>query len=389
MCGRTACGLSKPCLSLACQYQDPEGSYQCPEWCDVDSNGTYKPSYNVAPTSYCPVLVDNSKLDDNMPPKRVLAAMKWGLVPSWHPGDPADFKLHTFNCRVEGCNSRKCYQPAIARGRRCVVVAEGYYEWKKPSSCATKEAFFVYFKQPAGISMVTRDWDSNGKEKTLFQDSRWQGPKLLTMAAIFDINKGVYTFSIMTMAAPEYMAWLHDRVPMVLDGEAAVAAWLDPSLDTKKLIESIQFPTTLNWHQVGSKVGNVNNKGMDCVLPVNKKDSKPKPTMMDAWLFRTKAKEAGPSTSTSIQSQSPLKAQPKNEPALQVKKEVGAQEAVIRVKEEPAIQEKQQTGVQGKQASAKQPATQMKVEVKVEMKAESIMQLKEEPGVEPKKRRLD
>ncbi|KAH7982997.1 hypothetical protein HPB52_008652 [Rhipicephalus sanguineus] len=152
-------GLSKPCLSLACQYQDPEGSYQCPEWCDIDLNGTYEPSYNVAPTSYCPVLVDNSKLDDNMPSKRVLAAMKWGLVPSWHRGDPADFELHKFNCRVEGCNSRKCYQPAIAKGRRCVVVAEGYYEWKKPASCATKEAFFVYFKQPAGISMVTRDWD--------------------------------------------------------------------------------------------------------------------------------------------------------------------------------------------------------------------------------------
>ncbi|XP_037515194.1 uncharacterized protein LOC119391585 isoform X2 [Rhipicephalus sanguineus] len=216
--------------------------------------------------------------------------------------------------------------------------------------------------------MVTRDWDCNGKEKTLFRDGRWQGPKLLTMAAIFDISKGVYTFSIMTMAAPEYMAWLHDRVP---------------------LIESIMFPTTLNWHQVGSKVGNVNNKGMDCVLPVNKKDSKPKPTMMDAWLFKTKANEAGPSTSTRIQSQSPLMAQPKNEPVLQVKKVVGVQEAVIRVKEEPAVQEKQEAGVQGKQASAKQPATQMKVEVKGEMKAESIMQLKEEPGVEPKKRRLD
>ncbi|KAL1433185.1 hypothetical protein MTO96_012772 [Rhipicephalus appendiculatus] len=331
------------------------GSYQCPDWCDIDLYGTYEPSYNIAPRSYCPVLVDNSKLDDNRPPKRVLTAMKWGLVPSWHHGDPADFKLHTFNCRVEGCNSRRCYQPAIAKGRRCVVIAEGYYEWKQPSSGSAKEPFFIYFKQPEGISMVTRDWDCEGKEKTLFQDGRWKGPKLLTMAAIFDINKSAYTFSIITLAAPEYMAWLHDRVPMVLDGEDAVAAWLDPSVDTKKLIDAVQFPTTLVWHQVTSKVGNVNYKRMDCVLPVIKKESKPKPTMMDTWLFGTKADKAGPCTSTSTQSQQPLKAQPKDEPAPQVKKE----------------------------ASAKQPATE------VEVKAESLVQLKEEEGVEPKKRRLD
>uniref|UniRef100_A0A224Y3B3 Abasic site processing protein HMCES n=1 Tax=Rhipicephalus zambeziensis TaxID=60191 RepID=A0A224Y3B3_9ACAR len=389
MCGRTACALSKPCLSLACQYQDPAGSYQCPQWCDVDLYGTYEPSYNIAPRSYCPVLVNNSKLDDNRQPKRVLTAMKWGLVPNWHYGNPMNFNLNTFNCRVESCSYRRCYKPAIAQGRRCVVVAEGYYEWKQPSSGSAKEPFFIYFKQPEGISMVTREWDCEGKEKTLFQDGRWKGPKLLTMAAIFDINKNAYTFSIMTLAAPEHMAWLHDRVPMVLDGEDAVAAWLDPSVDTKKLIDDFQFPTTLAWHQVTSKIGNVNYKRMDCVLPVIKEESKPKPTMMDTWLFGAKADEAGPSTSTSTQSQPPLK--PEDEPAVQVKKEVGVQEAVVRVKGEPASQEKQETDVPEKQASAKQPETETKVEVKVEIKikAESLMQLKEEEGVEPKKRRLD
>uniref|UniRef100_A0A6M2D0F3 Abasic site processing protein HMCES n=1 Tax=Rhipicephalus microplus TaxID=6941 RepID=A0A6M2D0F3_RHIMP len=392
MCGRTACSLSKECLSFACMYQDPYGLYQPPEWCD-DVGGTCEPSYNIAPTSYCPVLVDHSKLEDGMPPKRVLAPMRWGLLPSWYQGGLADFKLNTFNCRVEGCQRRNCYQPAIASGRRCVVLAEGYFEWKKPSSGEKKEPYFVYFKQPAGISMVTRDWDCDGKEN-LLQGGCWRGPKLLTMAGIFDKNAGVYSFSILTMRAPEYMAWLHDRVPVVLE-EEAVNAWLDPVHDTMQLIQSVHFPSTLDWHQVGSQVGNTRNKGMDCVLPVKKTESKQKRSVLDAWLLKVTTEKAGPSTSTSTRSQSPLNAEPKDEPALQVKEEPGPQGAVVQVKEEPGVQEaaseeKQEGSAQGKEAPVQQPATEMKVEAKELVNAESVMQLKEEGGAQQqKKRRLD
>ncbi|XP_075736518.1 uncharacterized protein LOC119160933 isoform X5 [Rhipicephalus microplus] len=570
----TCRSLSKECLSFACMYQDPYGLYQPPEWCD-DVGGTCEPSYNIAPTSYCPVLVDHSKLEDGMPPKRVLAPMRWGLLPSWYQGGLADFKLNTFNCRVEGCQRRNCYQPAIASGRRCVVLAEGYFEWKKPSSGEKKEPYFVYFKQPAGISMVTRDWDCDGKEN-LLQGGCWRGPKLLTMAGIFDKNAGVYSFSILTMRAPEYMAWLHDRVPVVLE-EEAVNAWLDPVHDTMQafllistpdvlpdaaflcgvtscsveipvhstippgvdnhqflhqqpwssttiinatifgggtaykhfpeeaclghdtgsgmerlpclllqafllistpdvlpdaaflcgvtscsveipvhstippgvdnhqflhqqpwssttiinatifgggtaykhfpeeaclghdtgsgmerlpclllqLIQSVHFPSTLDWHQVGSQVGNTRNKGMDCVLPVKKTESKQKRSVLDAWLLKVTTEKAGPSTSTSTRSQSPLNAEPKDEPALQVKEEPGPQGAAVQVKEEPGVQEaaseeKQEGSAQGKEAPVQQPATEMKVEAKELVNAESVMQLKEEGGAQQqKKRRLD
>ncbi|KAH8033257.1 hypothetical protein HPB51_008656 [Rhipicephalus microplus] len=168
-------------------------------------------------------------------------------------------------------------------------------------------------------------------------------------------------------------------------------------------------------------------------------ESKQKRSVLDAWLLKVTTEKAGPSTSTSrkiehwhrcssgivtsqqelscssadghlflcqlrfrsfaivcTRSQSPLNAEPKDEPALQVKGKPGPQGAAVQVKEEPGVQEaaseeKQEGSAQGKEASAQQPATEMKVEAKELVNAESVMQLKEEGGVQQqqKKRRLD
>ncbi|KAH8033256.1 hypothetical protein HPB51_008655 [Rhipicephalus microplus] len=97
-----------------------------------------------------------------------------------------------------------------------------YFEWKKPSSGEKKEPYFVYFKQPAGISMVTRDWDCDGKEN-LLQGGCWRGPKLLTMAGIFD--KNVHQLNCPCFACSN--GWLsrsrYGIVAKAVCGEAAAA----------------------------------------------------------------------------------------------------------------------------------------------------------------------
>ncbi|XP_049516318.1 abasic site processing protein HMCES-like [Dermacentor silvarum] len=314
MCGRTACSLSKDCLRVACEYRDGSGNYRCPEWRDVSLEGTYEPSYNMPPQSFCPVLVHNSQLGAETTSERIVTSMKWGLVPSWYQSDPADFKVNTINCRIEGATSRKCYLPAITAGHRCVVIAEGYFEWQKPS----KQAFFVYCQQKPENSMATRPWDCQEMEDVLIYNGHWQGPKLLTMAGLFDINKGHYSFTILTRSAPPYLRWLHDRAPVILDNEDAVASWLDPARDFNALIRSltVQSPTVLDWHQVPDLVGNVNNKGKQCVLPMQK--PKPRPTLMDTWLTRSsRSGGEGPSTSHRSRSRSPVKGDevPKSEVA--------------------------------------------------------------------------
>ncbi|XP_075737971.1 uncharacterized protein LOC142777439 [Rhipicephalus microplus] len=100
------------------------------------------------------------------------------------------------------------------------------------------------------------------------------------------------------------------------------------------------------------------------------------------------------SVQRSTRSQSPLNAEPKDEPALQVKGKPGPQGAAVQVKEEPGVQEaaseeKQEGSAQGKEASAQQPATEMKVEAKELVNAESVMQLKKEGGVQQQQKKGD
>lgn len=284
----------------ACEYCNTGGTYECPTWKDLDESGKYQPSYNVPPRSYSGVLIHGSQLErvpQNGGPsgedsgvvttERVATAMFWTLVPSWwDPAGGREMAASTFNCRIESCLTRPFFRSAIEAGRRCVALAEGYYEWKNVSK-SDKQPYFVYAEQPEGISLTDRSWEDSNVEN-LYQGGRWHGPRLLTMAAIFDVAKsGMFGFSVLTMEAPQYMRWLHSRVPVILDGEEAVSSWLDPGRSSREVISTSteEFPTNLQWHPVSSTVGKVSNKGIECVLPLPEKKQQ-KSTLMDRWLNR-------------------------------------------------------------------------------------------------------
>lgn len=93
----------------------------------------------MAPKNTCPVLASSKKLQVELPPKRVLTVMRWRLMPHWYAGELQNFRMHTTpNCRQENCFKKKCYSPAIIAGRRCVVMADRYYQWQK-----VKQPFLV------------------------------------------------------------------------------------------------------------------------------------------------------------------------------------------------------------------------------------------------------
>lgn len=311
MCGRMYCGLNKQALQYACQYQGAAtGSYECPDWHMLKPGDDYVPSYNTAPHTSCPVLVHSRHAaGGTCESERVATVMHWGLVPSWFREDPQAFRTNTINCRSEGCTERSSFKPAIASGYRCVVLAEGYFEWS-----AAKKPHAVYFKQPEGISMTDRFWDSvDGIDERLVHGGRWQGPRLLTMAGLFDISQGghLYSFSVMTAAAPQYLRWLHSRVPVILDGEQAVRRWLDPDVRFQELLPTLsQCPPDLQWHPVATKVGHVANKTVECVLPpkVSPAAANLPGTFMDRWL---KGKDKAPPKERS-RSRSPVKTQQPN-----------------------------------------------------------------------------
>ena len=115
-----------------------------PTWQEAPCGGIYKPSSNLPPTSYTPVLY----WQENGGP--VIQPMLWGLVPPWHRGEnPTSHGVSTNNARLEGVQSSKLYGPCLKR--RCVVICDGFYEWRKNDSSTAKakgnkQPFFVYRK---------------------------------------------------------------------------------------------------------------------------------------------------------------------------------------------------------------------------------------------------
>src|ERR1700726_1881361 len=88
---------------------------------DWDEIGDYQPRWNAAPTSKLPVVISANG-------ERTLTLMRWGLIPSW----ASDIKIgySTFNARADGIDSRPAFCGAWKAGQRCLVIADGYYEWR-------------------------------------------------------------------------------------------------------------------------------------------------------------------------------------------------------------------------------------------------------------------
>ncbi|PCD78140.1 SOS response-associated peptidase [Pseudothioclava arenosa] len=127
-------------------------------------------------------------------PLEVMVA-RWGLIPSWHKGELRDWKASTFNARIKEAKDKPTFRQVWRHGR-CLIPSGGYFEWTGAPGA----------KQPHFVS-------SAGNEETLWfagLASRW---------------RGLLTCTMMTRAATPEMAWLHPRMPVILNAEER-DAWL-------------------------------------------------------------------------------------------------------------------------------------------------------------------
>ncbi|XP_035518481.1 abasic site processing protein HMCES [Morone saxatilis] len=323
MCGRTACTLAPDEVSRACSYRNRGGRRRQPRWRDGDAD-KYRPSYNKSPQSMNPVLLSQRHFDKNAPVDEcVLASMRWGLVPGWFKeSDPSKMQFSTSNCRSESILQKKSYKDPLIKGQRCVILADGFYEWRREEK--GKQPFFIYFPQTQGPS---QDQDGSAtsarnKENSLCPavepltegqaEGEWTGWKLLTMAGLFDCwtppggGEPLYTYSVITVKASPGLQSIHDRMPAILDGEKEVRRWLNfgevKSLDALELLQSKDI---LTFHPVSSVVNNSRNNSPECLQPVDPNSKKePKPTasskMMKSWLTSSApSKRKEPDTSES------------------------------------------------------------------------------------------
>ncbi|GFQ93887.1 abasic site processing protein HMCES [Trichonephila clavata] len=259
MCGRTACTLNQHGIQRAtCQYSKSKENLP---WIQKFGWQTYEPNYNLSPTQNSPVIVNGTVFDpkdecDN----HVLTLMRWGFIPSWYKGDIQECSLKANNCRIEGLLEKPTFRGAASGGRRCVVLADGFYEWKKVSD-KKKQPYFIYFPQDEDVFSKSGD--------SFLDDDEWKGPKLLTMAGIFDAWK-----------SPE----------AILNGEEEVSMWLDTDkVPTKEALSMLKPLEDIQMHPVSTIVGNSRNNSNECVKPFKEAEKKIKKNALTDWLIKSPA----------------------------------------------------------------------------------------------------
>ncbi|XP_055413844.1 abasic site processing protein HMCES [Bubalus kerabau] len=271
MCGRMSCHLPTEVLARACAYRDRQGHQRLPEWRDPDR---YCPSYNKSPRSSSPVLLSRLHLEkDADSSERIIAPMRWGLVPYWfREADPSKLQINTSNCRSDTIMEKRSFKVPLVKGRRCVVLADGFYEWQRRQATNHRQPYFIYFPQvkpekseQVGAVASPEDW-----EKV------WDNWRPLTMAGIFDCweppegGDCLYSYSIITVDSCKVMNDIHNRMPAILDGEEAVSKWLDfgevPAQEALKLIRPTE---NIAFHRVSSVVNSSWNNAPECLFPLH------------------------------------------------------------------------------------------------------------------------
>ncbi|XP_005106067.1 abasic site processing protein HMCES [Aplysia californica] len=154
MCGRKACTLAPDDIIQACTYRDKRGKRRRPQWKDAPGGQQYSTSYNMAPGAHAPVLVSSRQFSECGSCDRVVMPMKWGLTPSWHKDDPYKVPYETNNCRMEGMLEKKTYKIPLQKGYRCVVLMDGFFEWK--TNKQGKQPYFFHFPQSPGVSFTKK-----------------------------------------------------------------------------------------------------------------------------------------------------------------------------------------------------------------------------------------
>lgn len=196
--------------------------------------------YNIAPTQPIPVVLQEQGA-------RHFQLMRWGLLPSWVK-DPRKFAL-VINARSETVQDKPAFRNALRR-RRCLVPADGYYEWQDAGG--RKRPFFIHARNGQPIAFA-------GLAET------WMGPN----------GEELDTVAICTIQAPDEMRALHDRVPVSVAPDD-FETWLDcAAVDPEQAMALLTSPPPgrFVWHEVSTAVNRVANDGPQLLLPVSLEDT--------------------------------------------------------------------------------------------------------------------
>jgi putative SOS response-associated peptidase YedK len=219
MCGRYT--LKTPVEELAEEFGFEASSVELP------------PNYNVAPTQEVAAVLSEGG-------ERRLELLRWGLIPSW--ADDPGIGSRMINARAETAPEKPSFRRAF-RERRCLIPADGFYEWKRTNG--TKQPYYIRMREgrPFAFAGLWESWRDEG------------GPELRSCA-------------ILTTAPNALAGEIHDRMPVILPA-VSYDAWLDPEAEKEELVALLApyLEDEMEAYPVSRFVNSPSNNDPRCVEP--------------------------------------------------------------------------------------------------------------------------
>lgn len=225
MCGRYTLYSSK---------EDIENHFEA----TAEDDGLFTPNYNVAPGTTMPVVLAGVSGD------REIGGMRWGLIPKW--ADDKNTGYNMINARGETLHEKKSFKGPF-ENKRCIVPANGFYEWKGDKR--EKQPFYIRLlnEQVVGFAGLYERWTS-------------------------DDGEDIYSYTIITTEANALVAPLHDRMPVILQKDM-YKVWLNPENEDTDMLSQYLKPFPLEQmatYRVTDEVNSTKNNKPELIQPIPK-----------------------------------------------------------------------------------------------------------------------
>src|SRR5580692_8859939 len=208
----------------------------------ISGEEDWNPRYNIAPTQAVPIIRQHPK-----EPVRELSLVRWGLIPSW--AKDASGAARMINARSETAHTLPAFREAM-KLRRCLVPADGFYEWQRRGSA--KQAF-CFEVGDGGLFAFAGLWE------------RWRDPS----------GQWVKSCSILTTTPNAVTSAVHDRMPVILDRDSH-DLWLDPGMTNVEAVSEMLKPYDAGHMRccpVSTRINYVANDDAECSAPVELTES--------------------------------------------------------------------------------------------------------------------
>ena len=217
MCGRFT--LSQPNNAIASAF-------------NIAQIPPLEPRYNIAPTQLIPSILSASGGE------KQLQMLRWGLIPSWAKDDKISAKL--INARAETVSEKPSFKAAFKR-RRCLIIADGFYEWQRQEK---KKQPYYFRLQNAQLFAFAGLWE------------QWKSPDE-------DI---INSCTILTTEANDLLRPIHDRMPVILESKD-YGLWLDSEAQQPQLQQLLRpyQADLMTSYTVSTKVNNPKNNTPECI----------------------------------------------------------------------------------------------------------------------------